>query len=161
MDSFNKGKQIVLLNKQVFRSQQEQNFFSSPKPPIDSPPNFVLTALRGFSSEVNCPQHEADYPLFQVLILIIRYITLFPLYGIMLWTEIFTLISTLTDRKLRIALLMQAWIFYMGPCSADVDWGVLIWPWQVFGMWKTDGSLVVTSNWCIPSKNILYGSDQK
>jgi len=47
------GNQMVLLNDQVFRSQQEQNFFSSPKPPIDGPPNFLLTALRGFPLEVN------------------------------------------------------------------------------------------------------------
>ena len=87
--SFNNGKQMVLLKDQVFRSQQEQNFFSSPKIPIDCPPNFALTASRGFSSEVNWPQREADYPLFQVLILIIRYISLFSLYGIMLWTEIY------------------------------------------------------------------------
>jgi len=54
VNSFSNGKQMVLLNEQVFRSQQQQqNLFSPPKPSIDGPPNFVLTVLRGFSSELN------------------------------------------------------------------------------------------------------------
>jgi hypothetical protein len=39
---------VDLLNDQVFRSQQELNFISPAKPPIDGPPNFVLTGLREF-----------------------------------------------------------------------------------------------------------------
>ena len=68
---------MVLFHDQVFRSQQEKNFFSSPKPPIDGQPYFVLTALRRFSSEVNWPQRESNYPLFQVLILVVIYIYIY------------------------------------------------------------------------------------
>jgi hypothetical protein len=114
VDSFNNGKQMVLLNDQVFRSQQGHNICSSPKPPIDSPTNFILTALRGDSSELNWPQLKADYSLFQVLILIIRYISPFSLYGIMLSTTYFYPYFYIYRQKTRIALLVESWIFSRG-----------------------------------------------
>jgi hypothetical protein len=41
--------------------------------------------------------------------------------------------------------------------SAESDWGICSWPWQLFAMTKADFILFVTSNWCTPpSPDVLH-----
>ena len=148
---------MVLLNDQVFRSQQEHNFFSSLNLPIDGPTNFILTALKGDSSELNWAQREANYPLFQVLILLIRYIYLCSPYTKSCYEQIFLplfLHLPTENQNCLTSAIMD--FFHEGPCSTDADWGVLIWPWQLFALRKNDGSLTVTINLCKKVKQYHY-----